>query len=334
MKRPSIYDPRVHSLKEQVQPERVAPTSREQPGRGSRPSLFAELPVEACTTSKALSKRKRVENEPAQRLTRPRLSNDIAESKKPIVPTAGKKRTTEDITFAEHMPLTFNEEVSASLSPTRKRHGNQEPVAPQADANRLEQPILPAAKAPVSTAEAVKSRKAVSKPKPKPKPVPAKQQQQPHAAVASSPKKAPAAVKREAKGTRQRAGACKSCRSRHQKCDRTQPTCERCAKSGTSCEYPQTLAVTAQSAARASSPKRKQALLPIEKSSNEAGRASVRERSVTISPAAPRQKGPTAATMPSSSSKKPTTTAAPTAASSRAPRAKNTQTSRASPKKK
>ena len=335
MKRPSIYDPRVPSTKGQVQLERVAPVSKEHPGRGFRPSRLAEPPVEARTAGKALSKRKRAEDEPTQRMTRPRLSNDV-------VPTVRAKRTIEDSALAEHMPFAASEQAPAPLSPTRKTHGKQkpaakrpiQPAAPQAGPSGLEQPPLPAAEPAVPAAEVVKSCKAASKPKPKPKPVPTKQQQ-PHEATASSPEKAPAVVKKESnKGPRQPAGACKSCRLRHQKCDRTHPTCERCAKLGTSCEYPQASAVTMQNAARTSSPKKKQALLPIKKPSDEAGRAGVRERSVTVSPAAPRQKGPKKAPMPSSPSKKPIVTAAPTAASSRAPRAKNTQTSGASSKKK
>ncbi|KAF3051556.1 hypothetical protein E8E11_009727 [Didymella keratinophila] len=345
MKRPSICDPRVPSTKEQVQPERVALVSREQPAQITGPShmvrLPVRLPVEAYTTGKASSKRKRVEDESAQRVPRPRLSNDKAASKRPVVPTARAKRTIEDVAPAEDMPFAVSEQASAQLSPARKTYGKQKPAAnhpiqqaaPQAGPSGPEQPTLPAVKPAVLAAEAVKSRKTVNRPKPKAKPISA--QQQPHEATASSSKKTSAVVKKETnKGPRQPAGACKSCRSRHQKCDRAQPTCDRCAKLGTSCEYPQTSAVTTQNAARASSPNKKQALLPIKKSSDEAGRASVRERSVTISPVAPRQKGPGKGTMPPSLSKKPTVTAAPTAASSRAPRARNTQKSGASRKKK
>ncbi|KAL1657166.1 hypothetical protein SLS61_000208 [Didymella pomorum] len=308
MKRPSIYDPRVPSTKERVQPESVASVSREQPARITGPSYMIRLPVrplvEACTTGRASSKRKRVEDEPAQRVTRPRLSDDNTASKEPVVPTARARRSIEDITPAEDMPFTVSEQASAQLSPARKAYGKQklaanrllQQAAPQAGLSGPEQSTLPAVKPAVPAAEAVKSRKTVNRPKPKSKPVPA--QQQPHEATASSSKKTPAVVKKETnKGPRQPAGACKTC-------------------------------------PRTTSPKKKQALPPIRESTDEAGCAIVRERSVTISPPAPRQKGPKKAPMPSSPSKKPTATAVPTAASSRAPRAKNTQTSGAPPKKK
>lgn len=333
-----MYDPRLSSAIEQVRPEQVTPRSREPPGRISEPSLLADLPVGVCTFSKALSKRKREEDELAQRVTRPRLRNNIASSREPAVSTVRANRSVEDTALAEQMPFAATELASAPLPPTRKSNDKQKPPAncsvqqeePQADSSRSEQSIVPVAKSAVPAAEVVKSRKTVRKSKPKPMPVPA--QQQPHVAAPSSPKKAPDAVKGEAKGSRQLVGACKSCRSRHQKCDRTQPTCARCAKTGTSCEYPHASTVVTQSAARASSPKKKQALLPIKKSSNEAGRASERERSVTISPVAPRQKGPAKGQVSALLSKKPIATTAPTAASSRAPRAKNAQTSGAFPK--
>lgn len=333
MKRPSIYDPRVPSVNGQVQAERAVPTTRD-----PRPSLPIKLPVEANTTNKASAKRKRVDDAPAQRVTRPKLSDDRSTARKPVAPAVRQNKTNEENAFVEHVPLASSDDAPAPPSPTRKTYGKQKPAAnrpvqraaPQADPSRPEQPTLPAAKPAVSVTEAVKSRKAISKPKP----IPAQQQPLPEAAPSSS-KQAPAAVKREAKGPRQPAGACKSCRSRHQKCDRTHPTCGRCAKLGTSCEYPHASTAIAQNAAPTSSPKKKQALLPIKKSGNEADRErDLRGRSVTVSPEAPRQKSPAKCPMPTSPSKKPTVAAAPTAASSRAPRAKNTQTSRASPQKK
>lgn len=335
MKRPSIYDPRVPLVNGQVQAERAVPTTRD-----PRPSLPVKLPVEANTTNKASAKRKRVDDASAQRVTRPKLSDDRLTARKPVAPAARQNKTNEENAFVEDVPLAFSDDALAPPSPTRKTYGKQKPAvsrpvqraAPQAGPSRPEQLTLPATKPAVSVAEAVKSCKATSKPKPKP--IPAQQQPLPGAAPSSS-KQAPAAVKREAKGPRQPAGACKSCRSRHQKCNRTHPTCGRCAKLGTSCEYPQASTAIAQNAAPTSSPKKKQALLPIKKSANEADReCDLRGRSVTVSPEAPRQKSPAKCPMPTSPSKKPAVAAAPTAASSRAPRAKKVQSSRASPQKK
>lgn len=340
MKRPSIYDPRMPSSRKQVQPDEMVALPREQPDRGPLPSLSGKLPVEACATGRGSSKRKRVEDESAHRVTHPRLSIEIAASRQLIVPAAKDNRNVQETIVAQDMPLTLSEESPAQLSPTRKTYGKYKPAAnpileqaaPQAGQVRPEQPELPTADPAASAAEAAKLRKAASKPKPKPKPKPVPEQGQSSNAASSSPKKAPAIVKREAKGPRQPARACKSCHSRHQKCDRTHPTCERCTKLGISCDYPNTSSTT-QNAGPTSSPGKKQAQLPAKKSSEEADRASVRERSVTISSAAPRQKGPRKGIMPPSPSKKLAVTAAPTAASSRAPRANNARTSGASSKR-
>jgi hypothetical protein len=342
MRRPSIFDPRIPTVSEHAQPEQVAPLARGEIGRDFRPSLLVELPVETRTINSASAKRKCVDDVSARRVTRPRLSDDGTASRKPAAPGVGQNGVNEENPFARHAPLVFDDEVPVPLSPTRKTYGKQkavvnrpaQQVVPQADSSRPEQPNLPVAEPAVSVAVAVKSRKTASKPKSKSKPAPAQEQASPDAAPSNS-KKAPYSVKKEAKGSRQPVGACKSCRSRHVKCDRTQPICGRCVKSGTSCEYPQAPNATAQNVAPAPSPKKKHALLPTQKSANEAGRVSKpRGRSVTVSPEAPRQKGPAERPVSTSPSKKSMNTAAPTAASSRAPRAKNTRTLGASPRKK
>lgn len=296
----------------------------------SRPSVLVKLPIETRMTNETSAKRKRVEDAPAPRVTRPKLSDDRT--------GPGDHATTDGVDFVEHMPLSFSDEAHTPPLPTRKTQSKQKPVAnrpiqqaaTQAGPSYSEQPASPAKKPAAPVAETVKSRKTISKPKSKP--VPARQQPPPAAAPGRS-KKGPAAVKKEAGGPRQPAGACKSCRSRHQKCDRTHPACGRCTKLGSTCEYFQTSTVTAQSAAPSTSPQ-EQTQSPIKKSSKETGRASVRERSVTVSPEEPRQKSPAKRPLAVSPSKKPVVTAAPTAASSRAPRAKKTQTSRTSPQKK
>ncbi|KAF1932437.1 uncharacterized protein M421DRAFT_2060 [Didymella exigua CBS 183.55] len=328
MKRPSIYDPRVPSVNEHVQPERAAPPTCEDPARDSSSSLLVKLPVDAPTTDKTSGKRKRVDDAPAQRVTRPKLGDDRTAPRKPVAPAAQKDMIVEETAVAEQMPLTFGDETPAPLSPTRRTFGKQkqavdrslQQAVPQAVPSRQEQPILPT-KSAMSVAETVKSRKAISKPKPKPTPAP---QQAPPEAAPGSSRQAPATVKKDTKGPRQSVGACKSCRLRHQKCDRTQPACGRCAKLGTPCQYPPSSTATA---APASSPKKKQAH---KKSAIEAGR----ERSVTVSPGAPRQKSSAKRPMPTSPSKKPTVAAAPTATSSRTTRAKNTRARGISPKKK
>ena len=337
MKRPSIHDPRVPSVNAHRQLGRLTPDARIESGQHTHPSLLVKLPVEARTVNnKASVKRKRVEDAPTQRVIRPKLTDDTVAVRKPFASVTRNNKVNEENAFVEPVTLASSNDATAPPSPTHKTYGKQKPAmsypaqqaAPQASSSRSEQDTLPVAKPAVS---AVKSRKAISKPKPAAKdPV----QQQTPAQAAPSSSKAPATVKREAKGPRQPAGACKSCRSRHQKCDRTHPTCGRCAKTGVSCEYPVASNSTASSGVPTTSPRKKQALLPLKKSTNEANREhDLRERSVTVSPEAPRQKSPPKRPMPTSLSKKSTVAAVPTAASARVPRAKKTQNPRASPQK-
>lgn len=328
MKRPSIHDPRVFSIHEHRQ------DAREEPAQATRDSLLVKLPVDARAGSDKLSaKRKRVGDVSAQRVVRPKLSDGVTPARKATASTVKKIKANEEQLLLDAVPSLLNHDPPAEPSPARKTYGKQKPTANRPvqgaathpSSSRTEQLELPS----TSAAETVKSRRAVNKPKPTSKKT--TQQQAPAQATPSS-SKTPTVVKREAKGPRQPNGACKSCRARHQKCDRTQPACGRCAKGGLSCEYPSASGPTASSSrVTTDSPKKKQALLPIKKPTNEADHEhALRGRSVTVSPEAPRQQGSAKRPMPASPSKKPTVTA-PTAASSRAPRARNTK---ASPQKK
>ncbi len=288
------------------------------------------------------AKRKRGDNVSTQRVTRPRLSHNITSEPKPSASIATKNKVGEDNVGTDIVPLDASDEPFTSAPPVRKTNGKQKPAedyvmqeaAPQASPSTAKQD-LPDAKPAVSTVEG-KSRRAVSKPKPASK-VTAKQPPQATACsskTSASSSKASATVKKEAKGPRQPAGACKTCRARHQKCDRTHPTCGRCTKFGIVCEYhlaadsaaPSTGASTAKS-------RKKQTLLPTKKHENNADREQdLRERSVTIGPEASRQQSPVRRSKPALPSKKPAI-ATPTAASSRTTRAKKTQNSEASPAK-
>lgn len=293
-------------------------------------SLLVKLPVD---TRAGTAKRKRIDEAPTQRVVRPRLGEDTVVARQPAASKARKVKANADRSMVDTVLPMFPDDSPAHPSPTRKIYGKQKPTAkrpvletaPHASSSGVVQEALTAAEPAISAAEPVKTRKVVSKSKPTTK----KTTQQPAQASASTAK-AHAVVKQEAKATRQPNGACKSCRARHQKCDRNHPTCGRCAKGGLSCEYP--IASVPSGIVSAASPKKKHALSPTKKAANEADCERVlRGRSVTVSPEAPLPaKRPT----PASLSKKPTVAAAPTAASSRAPRAKNTQKTKASPQRK
>ena len=342
MKRPSIYDPRVPSQNEHRQPERPTPDVTVESERQRHPSLMMRIPVNTQLVNDWVSaKRKRDDDGPTQRVTRPKLTNDrptarkASAAKKPVVPAAKAKDVVEKTAFTQPAPLASSDDATALPSPNCRTYGKQKPAVnrlvqqptPQTSPIKSKQPAAPVAQPAVSATEAVKSRKTASKTKLAAKaPV---QEQAPSEAGPSSPKKAPAAVKSEGKGPRQPAGACKSCRSRHQKCDRTHPVCGRCAKSGTPCEYPQASDSTAPTgAAPATSPRKKQALLPVKKpAAKDAGREhDLGGQSATAGPEAPHHKSPAKRLMPTSPSKKPAVATPPTAASTRAPRAKGPKT--------
>lgn len=326
MKRPSINDPRISLVDAYDQ------HSREEPKHTSNTSLLAKPPLDIILGNKKGSvKRKRVDNTPAQRVTRPRLSDNATAVKKPAASTVRNTKAGEERPSPETAPLP-SDNAPVPASPIRKSYGKQKPAAnclvqtptPQAISSTTQQGAAEPA------ARTTKSRKATGKPKPTLK----ESNQQPSPAqVAPSNSKPITAVKKESKVPRQPAGACKSCRIRHQKCDRTHPTCSRCAKMSLSCEYPSASASgSAVPSKKASivSQKKKQATLPTKKAAEEADRESaLRGRSVTVGPEAPAKRP-----VPASLSKKPTITATPTAASSRMPRAKNTQNPKMSPQKK
>ena len=326
MKRPSINDPRISLVDAYDQHNRA------EPRHSSNTSLLVKPPLDITSGNKKGSvKRKRIDNTPAQRVTRPRLSDNATAVKKPAAPTARKTKAGEENSSLETAPLpSGNAPVTAS--PIPKSYGKQKPAAdrlvqtptPQASPSRTQQI------AAEPTAGTRKSRKATGKLKPTLK----NSNQQPSPAqVALSSSKPITAVKKEFKAPRQPAGACKSCRIRHQKCDRTHPTCSRCAKMSLSCEYPSTSAsgsTVPSKKASIVSQKKKHAALPMKKAADETDRESVlRGRSVTVGPEAPAKRP-----VPASPSKKPAFNATPTAASSRVPRVKNTQNLKMSPQKK
>lgn len=324
MKRASIHDPRVPSVDEHGDDARVELVQT------PLPSLFSKLPVDARVgPGKATSKRKHEEDAPVQRAVRPKLSNDTITAGKPLASIARKDKATEE---RSNVSSALSNNTTAQPSPTRKTYSKQKaaadrPVqrpAPRTSSRRSEQ-AAPAVEPVVSMTEKAKTRKAVSKPKTAPK----KTNQQPAPAQATASSNTGVVVKKESKGTRQPNGACKTCRARHQRCDRTEPSCGRCTKFGLTCEY-LSAASSAVPSSGASTASRKK-----EKAANEANREHIlRGRSVTVSPEAPCQQSPAKRPMPASPLKKPITAATPTAASSRAPRAKNTQASKASTQKK
>ncbi|KAF9699380.1 hypothetical protein EKO04_002179 [Ascochyta lentis] len=318
MKRPSIYDPRVPSVNEDRQLER--PTSG--PGAGSghhaRPSLLVKLPVETQIINNHVSaKRKRGDDAPAQRVTRPKLTNNRTAAREPIAAAVKPKKSDEGRALNEPIAVS-SDDVPTPVASTRKTHGKQKlavdhpatQVVAQTSPRKSKQPAVTVAKPTVSVAGTVKSRKTISKSKPAVDA--ATQQHPPPQAGPSSSKQAPTAVKKEVKSGRQPPGACKSCRLRHQKCDRMHPACERCTKLGISCEYSQ----LARAAAKDADCKQ-----------------DLRGRSVTVSPEAPRHNSPSKRQTPASPSKKSVATAAPTAASTRAPRVKKAPNPKAFPQK-
>lgn len=332
MRRPSICNPRVASNNELGQLEQPAPDPRtgSRSGVPARPSLMVEMPVDTQVfDDRVPAKRKRAEDAPAQRVTRPKLTDDRAAASNAMLPTKN-----DGSALAEPAPLPFSEDAVAPLSPTRKTYGKQKSavnaapqVAPQTSPKKSKQSVVPIANPTASVTEAKKPRKTIAKPKL------AAAQQQSHPDAGPSRSKQAATVKRENKPARQRPGACKSCRVRHQKCDRTYPTCQRCAKTGVSCEYPQAPGAAPPNVPSTSSPQKKQALPIPDVAEGAELEHDLRGRSVTASPESPRHKSPAKRQVPASTSKKPATSAVPTAASTRAPRTKKGPTSKASAQK-
>ncbi|KAJ4346263.1 hypothetical protein N0V95_005528 [Ascochyta clinopodiicola] len=315
MKRPSIYDPRVASVSEHRQPVSCI---RTEAGHHARPSLLVKLPVETqVVNNRRSTKRKRVEDTPAQRVTRAKFIDNRA-AEEPVALVAKYKRPDEESALNGPLDTAFINGAPAPVAQARKTHGQQnlavdhpvQQVAAQSDKRKQKQRAVPIAKPTVSVTETVKPQRAISKPK---QVVSASTQQDPPPqAGPSSSKKTPTTVKKEVKFGRQPPGACKSCRLRHQKCDRTHPTCARCAKLSLPCEYSQPVRAV------------------VKDTDHE---QDLRGRSVTASPEATRHKGPAKYQRPALPSKKSAATAAPTAASTRAPRAKKEPNTKASPQK-
>lgn len=317
MKRPSIYDPRVPSVNEQKRPD-----PRTELDHFESCSLVVKLPYETQIVNDRVSaKRKHIDNAPAQRRKRPKLSDDRSVVKNSMAPAVSDHQPYDD--NEPNLPAFDDDASPVAVSLVHKTFAKQnhavntpvQLVAPQASSSRSKQPIVPASKPTVSVAE---PRKTVNKRKPAANALA-------HTPAPSSSKQGPT-VKKEV-AARQPQGACKQCRAKHQKCDRTQPTCGRCAKSGVACEYLQASRATAPANVSSSSPRKKQALLPIKSAANDADRS----RSVTVSPEARRQRSPAKDQMTASPSKK---SIAPTAASSRVPRQRNAPNQKASPQKK
>lgn len=336
MKRPSIHNPRVPSVNRHNQLEQSAFDVSVGSCQHARSSLMTKLPVERQLVNERVTKRKRVEDAPIQRVTRPRLTDNATATRKSVAPASKKNKPV-----IEPISLDCGDDVPTPLSPIRKTYGRQRPAAnhsvqqpiPQASSSQPKQPTVPVQKPTVPVAESVKSRKTPNKTKPVTK-VPKQQQALPQATPSGS-KQVSATVKREAKASRQPAGACKSCRARHQKCDRAHPVCGRCTKFSIACEYPQAMDSTAPlSVPATTSPRKKQALLPIPATAKDTtNKQDLRERSVTVSPEAPPLNGPTKRRVLTSPSKKSTVTATPTAASTRASRTKKAPNASASPRK-
>lgn len=340
MKRPSIYDPRVPSINDHNRFVQPASDPRSKSDHHACSSPFIRPPIEPQVDGRVSAKRKRTEHATAQRVTRPKLTDSRITAPRSKTPAARNIASTTRSVFAEPVPLAIDDDVPIVVSPARKNYGKQKPVANaplkqavrQPSPRKTEEPVAPAAESAAKVAEAVKSRKAVGKRKPAVSA--ATQQQHPSEAGPSSSKKAPATIKREAKSARQPPGACKSCRSRHQKCDRMHPTCARCVKFGIPCEYPKASeAIVPPSVPAASSPRKKQALLPIPAPANVNRDHALRETSVTISPEVPQHKGRAKRQTLASPSKKSVATTVPTAASARAHRTKKAPNSKVSPTK-
>ncbi|KAJ4987353.1 hypothetical protein SVAN01_07091 [Stagonosporopsis vannaccii] len=328
MKRSSINDPRVSSVDEDGH------HTRAKPNHTAHTSLLTKQPVDIrADNGDILAKRKRIDDTPTRRVTRPKLSDDPPAAGEMASSTAREAKANDERIALEAAPLAFGAPTPAS--PTRKAYRKRKPVAsrpletpaPQASWSRPQQVAAEPA------AEIVRPHDPISKSKPTPK---ASAQQPTPAQADSSGSKGLPAVKKEPKAPRQPAGACKSCRARHQKCDRTQPACGRCVKFSLSCEYHHTVtpgSTVLSNKPSTASPRKKQVLPQIKKADNEAIREhDLRGRSVTISPEAPQQR-PVKRPMLASPSKKTAVAAVPTAASSRALRAKNTQKLKMSPQK-
>lgn len=336
MKRPSIYDPRVPPMNENRQDQRLDP--RAASGKQARPSLLVRLPVRAqIVNNRVLAKRKHVEDAPTQRVTRPKLTDDRSAAGEPAAPATRNDRIENGSTVTEPVPSEVNGNGLAFILPTGKPHSKQRPTvnAPvDREASRAgpsESNQLVALTSKPTTVQVAKTgvpQKAMGKRKPAPR-APIQQQVSPQTSC-SSPKKSVGTTKRETKRGRQPQGACKPCRTRHQKCDRTHPTCGRCAKTGSSCEYQRSKkAAVPPSVPHASGPLRKQALPPIQAAAEDTNHEqNQHEESVTVSPEVSRQNIPVKRQLPDSPLK-----TTPTAASTRAPRVKNAPNPRASPQK-
>ncbi|KAJ4307552.1 hypothetical protein N0V94_009694, partial [Neodidymelliopsis sp. IMI 364377] len=337
MKRLSIYNPRISSEKEHLQPERQVPRPMTESDHAC-PSLVISLPIETqIVTNRILTKRKRAEDSPAQRVIRPRLIDDRATAGLPSASSPRKSRPDDQDTANQSELLNFDDDVPVVVaSPVRKTYGKgkqaAEPpaqVAPQASSSRSKRPIPPPSKPTVSVAETQATGKTTSKRKPAAN-APAQQKDAPQARPSNSKAKS-ATIKKEAT-TRQPQGACRSCRTRHRKCDRTQPTCGCCAKIGASCEYVQSSKATAPPSGPSASPRKKQALPSVSTKKDIVDKHDMRSRSVTVSPEPPHHGSPAKRQAPAS--KKFTVPTAPTAASGRAPRAKKAPNPKTSPQKK
>jgi hypothetical protein len=259
-------------------------------------------------------KRQRVDDAPTQRATRQKLATDKAVDRQFIPVDDTPKKATTGSSFLKSIPLAIDHDAPGPSSPIRKTYGKLKRVAsrtiqqgaPHASPSARDENIPLPSKLPVPKTTVTQSKKAISKPKSTTK--------GPTQATSSS-SKAPT-VKREAKGPRQPRGACTSCRSRHQACDRAHPVCGRCAKSDASCEYPHIVRSGKQrNAVPSITPEKEETLSKKVSASRFSPKNKVRERSVTVSPRPLRKESSTGRLV----------TATPTAASFREPRARFTQ---------
>lgn len=313
MKRPSIKDSQIRPENQQDQQERPPAEVRKGNERSS-------------------VKRKRNDDALLQRVTRPKLSVNKATGRDPISTSDNKKKAKNSPASISNVPLPVGTGTSAPSLASRKTYGKQKPdaslpvqqAALQTSSDITNQAVPSVSKATLPVTKAAKSRKTIGKPKSVTKA---------SAQAVSSSSKSPI-IKMEARGPRKRPGACKTCRSRHQACDRALPACGRCAKSGTACEYPAVAGSAAPSVPVPAVSPRTQAHLSKTRSANEDDhKQDVRERSKTVSPEPPRHDSSAKYPGASSSAKAPVASA-PTAASFRKPRSKNSQQTRcASPRK-
>lgn len=267
-------------------------------------------------------KRQRVDDAPTQRATRQKVAVDKAVDRDIISVDDTPKKATTGSFFLKSIPLAIDHDAPGPSSPIRKTYGKLKRVAsrtiqqgaPHASPSARDENVPLPSKLPVPETTVTQSKKAVSKPKSTTK--------GPIQAISTN-SKAPT-VKREAKRPRIPRGACTSCRSRHQACDRARPVCGRCAKSDASCDYPPIVRSGKQrNAVPAVTPK--EGNLPKKVPASRADpKTKERERSVTVSPRLLRKESSTGRLF----------TATPTAASFREPRAKFTQfPEQASPRK-